>query len=241
MRRSCLFAAIALLCVCASVQASVTFLDGDFGSQWQLTTDITTSSEPVKDGVFAEIGVVDGGDGYGNCLRVSLQTIGNELGEPIYQSGAYARADLPTAVYDPTVSGAAGFLHFSVDVRMLSQDGTPYTARPVLFFSDTGEPLLTSTGYLPMPSVGDWQHYEWDASHPVLQQVTSAFAFGLSFSQTCPILVQDGHPVACRGGSFTMLVDNFSVTVNPVPEPTGLFALTSGLGSLGGVVLRRRK
>lgn len=129
--------------------------------------------------------------------------------------------------YTPSTSGQIASLTFSVDYRTTD----PFTT---IFFDVSDLNGGNSAGFTSLTTDGNWHTLS-------VSGLTQADFSGRDFSGSDPLSFGFGalssYDATFDATTFAMDVDNFTVTVNPVPEPTS--ALLAGLGA-AALLLRRR-
>ena len=124
--------------------------------------------------------------------------------------------------YNPSVSGAIGTLDFSIDYRT----NDPFSE--IAFFIQNGGGFGSTAGFTTPIVDGEWHTLEVLGlnSTDFLSadfEGNTTLRFGFGFYSSAEI-----DPFGIDGVDYQIEVDNFIVTMNPVPEPSSLFLVAGG-------------
>ncbi len=227
------------------LQASATvFFDGTFAdADWTSQQLIATGAFPSDPNATFSAGQVASG-GNSGAYRTVTQT---------YQGpnqGIYVAHVNSTEVYDPSISGAIAGLSFGFDVDFFNYPGT--CCGPSF-----------AVGYAPLVQQGG----SFFLGQTAIAIQPNWIAFALPNQTAADFVLMNGDPLlatshpdfSATGGSFTIGyatfngtagasqtsttsgLDNWSVTVNDIPEPSGVPMLVFGAVALATIGARLPK
>ncbi len=212
---------------CASTTVlNDTFDSPSYSSSFFNDADSFGNPDDVSSAFYNNTILLDGNPGAYGELWHDHDVDRDEFGDPINGDTATSLqsffSDL-TASYTPSLEGEIQSISFSLDVR---------TSDPIdsLFFeisdSSGGSVANGGGGFLPINSDGEWNTY-------TLTGVTQSGASGRDFAGSDPLSFGFGFTsfadVFFGNELYVIDVDNFVVTVTPVPEPASLVMLLSVL------------
>jgi len=233
--RTMLATLVVAVCLAAPALASITFSDGtfDLANYGPLLTYVT---DP---GMTSAVQQITSGGNPGDAVQFTLTFPGTGTFE------GYQGLISNSWFYDPGTQGALASITFSEDkfihqdgtitltgsnVRLLLLQGGNYYigAVPVNPVFDTwagGSGVLTAADF----AYFDFVSGTFDATvHPDFS--SGVLQFGLA----------NYYGLVLNGGlTLTTNFDNYSATLNPVPEPSSLLLLGSGIVGLSGLARRK--
>ncbi len=214
--------------------AEVTFTDGEFApADWELTL-----REDYNGGTVGAQQELTGGspDEY---RRVTTNV---QADSPYPFARVYAFNKAVNASWDPATQGAIESIDYAEESVLFGSCGNGVHTGPAVFQDGKAfiladamydiHPMYANTSYWQSESAGglvadNWVlNWENEDIHPDFSESGSPIAFGFY-----RLLVTTDVAYGCDSG-----IDNWSLTVHPVPEPTCLGLLSAGLVAL----VRRR-
>lgn len=162
----------------------------------------------------------------------------NEFGDPIgdntwtiVQSSIVLDDSLFT--YNPGTDGAISSITFSIDYQTV--DPMSLISSEVIYEDEMGFRYGLSSGFEIVQADGNWNTYQVTLNE-------SDFYGSLDFSKDQQLFFGFGFysstDVSFGSDTYSVLVDNFSVSVSAVPEPSSL--LLVGISGFGLLARRRR-
>lgn len=254
---------IALLCLTGVAQASVTFSDGDFGSSWVPTIIADDGSSAA----IATLG--DGGmSGPCRTVSLWVPAVPftgvricDLFNTATYDPGTQGAISRLSFSFDVKVTELSLFGEYPaygasyIELFLQQNDNSYYyyTALGNNHFKVLDMPMGSGTwdwqrfgAAFDIHRAGDVPFYNpWLPSGIRTPDYTSSgspIVFGLSYiTSSTGVAGVPGHGLerVWSGNSYSVLTDNVSIVVNPVPELSGLVALLGELSVLGGLAFSR--
>lgn len=224
MHRSIATITLALGMAASAVSANVVYNDGTFdNANWSIDHVYSGGVAGTPSGTH----MLTGGNP-GDFRQVGQNSFTRELVTWHMRSGA---------AYTPAIDGALDSIDFSIDLRAIQnlagtnvgvslgiEQGGIYYYQPLTYFiSNSIGNWVSRSGTF---HAADFGQYPLIASHPDFSSSGAAMRLGIAFSN------DNASNLATR----VVDVDNWSVTLRPVPSP-GFTALIA----LGGLVTTRRR
>lgn len=235
-----------LVLYCLPVHAVVSFSDSTFHVEdWTKTVLIEGN------GGMISLSQESSGGNPGAFGRIRIELNGGETAGYTRAFGYFARAD---AIYDPVGQGAIDMVAYEDNSKMVDTSlwGTNGQRGGFALFQNgniydnwlyaTGTETTWRANSVAGLHASDFcqvngpngTYVRNTASHPDFSSSGAPIQFGFLRGNTSGI-GGVGTPFFTDAG-----IDNWSVTITPVPEPSSLLALLSGAGALLGAGLRRR-
>lgn len=219
---------------------SVTFTDGDFSTGWVYDSILVDDPRIVAPGPGTSTGsiarVASGGNPDAHHEHVHGITVGEAILTVVLNTD-------PGATYDPSTAGAIASVGLSLD--LLEDPAVAGSSGIYMVLEQAGQLFYNPFSVINNPSwttltVPGLQAADFDTNElnglpeAVLDGIQPDFSAGGSPLRFGYAL---GNTASFGSGTVTHRADNWSVTVNPVPEPAATVLLA--LGAVASVLRRR--
>lgn len=235
--KSWLYCLLVVLLCCPTARGDLVVFDDDFStSGYSYSTDFFNLSDPgindldLSGATFDIIGTGGNPGGYFEVTHFH-DVDRDEFGDPFdgfTETSVQSYFDNQSVTYNPGSQGAFDFITFSFDYRTIdfSFDSA--------FVSISDANGGNFAGFESLVTDGTWATYEVTLDESSFSSRDFAgnldLQFGFGFSTSGVFIEPDAE-------QFMIDVDNFSVSITSVPEPSSMLSM----GLLGFIFLRRRR